>query len=470
MSETTMTEDASEPIDCATAPGALPLLGHFVAFRRDPLGFVDSLRAHGDLVRIRLGPLHAVVVCDPHLAHQVLTDLRTFDRTGIIYERVRTAMGNGVATSSYADHRRQRMIMQPAFHPGHLPDYASVMREQTAALVDGWHDGQVIDVVEEMFKLTTSVALRSLFTAQLAPADADALRGAFEVFLRGTATRIALPMLGRLPLPANFRYRAALRQWRTQVRELIAQYRGRGGDEHDLMARMLAARAAAGEEGGGDAADGLTDAELSDQVAVLLIAGGETTSAALSWAVYLLCTYPEVLDAARAEASRVLGEGGIAGWEHLPALELTARVIRETMRMYPPSWLVPRTTTRETRLGAHVLQAGTTVMISQYVLHHDPDVFPEPGRFDPDRWLASSGRPAPTPAVARHAYVPFGGGPTKCLGEGFAMAEAVVALASILSRWDLRLCDPSAARRPESRLVLLPRRLPVRLSARTSAP
>jgi cytochrome P450 len=114
-----------------------------------------------------------------------------------------------------------------------------------------------------------------------------------------------------------------------------------------------------------------------------------------------------------------------------------------------------------------VLPAGTTVMISQYVLHHDPDVFPEPWRFDPDRWLATSGRS--TPAVARHAYVPFGGGPTKCLGEGFAMAEAVIALASILARWNLELLDPHAASRPDSRLVLLPRRLPVRLSARASA-
>jgi cytochrome P450 len=165
------------------------------------------------------------------------------------------------------------------------------------------------------------------------------------------------------------------------VRELIAGYRSAPGTatRQDLMARLLAAR--------GDEGEGLTDEELSDQVAVLLIAGAETTSAALTWATYLLCTHPEVLEAVSAEVDRVLG-GEVAGWEHLPELKLTGRVIQEAMRMYPPSWLLPRTATRETRLGGHVVPAGTTVLISQYMLQHDPSVFPEPERFDPDRWLA----------------------------------------------------------------------------------
>lgn len=438
------------------APGAQPLLGHFLPLRRDPLRFLDSLRGHGDLVAIKVGPLRLVVVCDPVLAHEVFTDLRTFDRTGPLYDRSRRAMGSGVATATYADHRRQRLIMQPAFHARHLADYAEVMRHQTATLVDGWRDGAVVDMVGEMFRLTTSIALRALFSTHLDPSDAEKLRSAFEVFLRGSYTQLALPAFGRLPLPANRRYRAALRQWRTQVRDLIARYRAAGGDQQDLMARLLGAR--------GDDGEGLSDEELSDQVAVLLIAGAETTSAALTWAMYLLCAHPEVLDAASAEAGRVLG-GRVAGWAHLPELDLTARVIKEALRLYPPSWILPRTATRETRLGAHVISAGTTVLVSQYLLHHDPKVFADPECFDPDRWLAL-GNSAPASALARRAYVPFGGGPTKCLGEQFATAEAVLALASILTRWTPHLLDPHAARKPESRLVLLPRHLPVRLTAR----
>lgn len=454
-------------VGMAVAPGAHPLLGHFLPLRRDPLRFLDSLRGQGELVVVKVGPLRFVVVCDALLAHEVLTDLRTFDRTGPVYDRSRRAMGSGVATTPYPDHRRQRLIMQPAFHASHLPGYAEVMRKQTAALVDGWRDGEVVDLVDEMFRLTTSIALRALFSTQLDPSDADKLRSAFEVFLRGSYMQLTFgPLLGRLPLPANLRYQAALRQWRSQVRDLIARYRGAGGDRPDLMGRLLSAR---GEDGGG-----LTDEELSDQVAVLLLAGAETTSAALTWAMYLLCTHPDVLSAASAEAGRVL-EGAVADWAHYPDLDLTARVIQEALRLYPPSWILQRTTTRETQLGAQVLPAGTLILVSQYVLHRDPNVFPEPDRFDPDRWLAL-GRAAPTttptttlaaaPAIARRAYVPFGGGPTKCLGEQFATAEAVLALASILARWTPRLLDPHAARKPDCRLVLLPRHLPVRLTAR----
>lgn len=438
----------------APAPGGIPLLGHFLTLRRDPLRFMDSLREHGDLVKIRVGPVRFVVVCDPGLAHQVITDLRTFDRTGTVYDRVRRAMGSGIATATYADHRRQRPIMQPAFRAEHLPGYAAVMRQQIAVLLDGWRDGDVVDMVEEMFQLTTSVALRALFSTQLDPEVAEKLREAFEVFLRGTYTQIALPMLGRLPLPANRRYRAALRQWHEQVSGLISRYRSTAAGRRDLMARLLDAH--------DDDHGGLTDQELFDQVAVLLIAGSETTSAALTWSMYLLCKHPSVLDAARAEADRVLG-GGIAEWEHLPQLELTARVLQESLRMYPPSWLIPRATTCETRLGRHVVPAGTLMLVSQYVLHHDPALFPEPERFEPDRWVA---RGRSVPAAARRAYVPFGGGPTKCLGDQFATAEAVLALASILGRWTPELRDPDAALKTDTRLVLLPRRLPVRLTAR----
>jgi cytochrome P450 len=328
------------------------------------------------------------------------------------------------------------------------------MRRQTAAMLEGWHEGDVVDIVGEMFRLTMSIALGALFSTGLDAVESVKLREAFEVFLRGTITQIALQRLNRLPLPANRRYQAALRAWREQVRGLIEGYRNAGGEQRDLMARLLGARSDEGEA--------LTDQELSDQVAVLLIAGAETASAVLSWATYLLCTHPEVLDAVNAEADRVLG-GEVAGWEQLPELELTARVIQETMRMYPPSWLIPRTATRETRLGGRVVPAGTTLLVSEYVLHHDPAVFPEPGRFDPDRWTAHGRSASPH---ARRAYMPFGAGQTKCLGEQFANAETTLALASVLARWRPELRAAPAELRPDTRVVLLPRSLPVRLASR----
>ena len=174
-------------------------------------------------------------------------------------------------------------------------------------------------MVEEMFKLTTSVALRALFSSQIDPRDAARLQKAFDVFLRSAGARLALPGISKLPLPGNRRYARALTCWRDQVRALIDGYRRVGAQRDDLMSRLLAARDEQGV--------GMTDEELSDQVAVLLLAGGETTSAALGWSMHLLGEHPRVLCAVRAEADAVLG-GNAAGWEHLPHLDLTARVVR----------------------------------------------------------------------------------------------------------------------------------------------
>jgi pentalenene oxygenase len=409
----------------ARAPGLWPLVGHSWPLYRDPLRFLAGLSALGDLVEIGVGPSRMVVVCDPGLTHQVVTDLRTFDRAGVLYDRLRAAMGSGLATAAHAEHRRQRLVMQPAFHPGHLPGYAAVMREETAGLVERWRDGQCVDLVEDMFRLTMSVALRTLFSTHVDPDAAARLRDAFDVFLRGIYSRVTVPGLVRLPF--DRRYRTALRQWRTHVRELIAGYRADGGAQDDLMGRLLSAP------------EPLTDTQLCDQVAGLLLAGAETTSSALCWSVYLLCRHPDVL----AEVGR--------------DRELAARVILESMRLYPPVWVILRSATADTRLGGHPLRAGSMVVLSPYVLHRDPGLFAEPERFDPDRWSG---------VVDRHAYLPFGGGATKCIGERFALTEASIALTSILREWTPSLVDPDTPPTANLRLVLAPRRLPVRLNRR----
>src|SRR5690348_9806307 len=388
------------------APGAWPFLGHVVALQRRPLALLDSLPAHGDLVQIRLGPRPAYVVCHPGLARQVLTDLRGFDRTGLAYERLRTAMGNGLASAAHQDHRRQRLIMQPAFRREHLRGYVSVMRQETTVAMESWHDGDRVDLVDEMSTLTTTIALRALSpshpapdrpdlrrrSSQLDPDRAELLRRSFDIFLRGIYTRAVLPWAGRLPTPGNRRYRRAVAAWRTQVSELINAYRRSGADRGDLMSRLLAAR--------DDEDHGMSDAELADQIAVLMLAGGETTSAAVTWAWHLLTTHPEILRAVQTETDAVLDDD-VAGWDHLPRLDLTARVVREALRLYPPAWVVPRTCTRPVTLAGRTLPPGSALVFSPYILHRGPDCYPDPTRFDPARWLS------PTPEH-RASYLPFG--------------------------------------------------------------
>ena len=431
------------------APGAWPLLGHMVALQRRPLALLDSLPAHGDLVEIRLGPRPAYVVCHPGLARQVLTDFRLFDRTGLVYERVRTAMGNGLASAAHTDHRRQRLIMQPAFRREHLRGYVAVMRQEITAAMARWHDGDRVDLVDEMFTLTTTIALRALFSSQLDPDQAELLRRAFDTFLRGIYIRAVLPLAGRLPTPGNRRYHQAVATWRAQVSALIESHRQSGADRGDLMSRLLAAR--------DDEDQGLSDTELADQIAVLMLAGGETTSAAVTWSWHLLTTHPEILQAVQAETDAVLG-GDVAGWDHLPRLDLTARVVREALRLYPPAWVLPRTCTRPVTLAGRTLPAGSMVVFSPYILHRRADQYPQPTRFDPARWLT------PT-AEHRASYLPFGAGATRCIGEEFGLAEATLILATTAARWNL-IPDPGTPVSPAAWAVLVPRAFPVHLSAR----
>ncbi|CAG7658553.1 cytochrome P450 [Actinacidiphila bryophytorum] len=429
-------------------PGNLPVVGHVLRLQRDPLGFLESLPAYGDLAQVRLGPWRAYVACHPDVAHEVLTDFRRFDRTGPVYDKVRQAMGAGLATAGYHDHRRQRLVMQPAFRHEHLRGYVEVMRRQVTAATADWQDGTVLDLTEAMFELTTKVALAALFSSRLDPHEARELRTAFDVFLTGLTSRAALPGIGRLPTPGNRRYARALAHWQAQVRRLIAGYGEPGTGHDDLMSRLLAAR---DEEG-----RALSQQELSDQVAVLLLAGGETTSSAVVWAVHLLAGRPDVLTAMRAETDAVLG-GRTAGFADLPRLQLTGRVVKETLRLYPPGWLTLRTATRDTTLAGHRLATGSMVLVSPYLLHRREDVHHDAARFDPDRWLTG-------PPTTRGTYLPFGAGATKCIGEEFGEAEATVILASLLSRWELTpIGGPVTC---SARLVLSPASFRVRLTAR----
>ncbi|MEV5510672.1 cytochrome P450 [Streptomyces orinoci] len=427
-----------------SAPSAWPLVGHLPRFARDPLGFLRSLPAQGEVVRIRLGGRQVFVPCGPEAACRALADGHTFDRTGPLFDRIRAEMGNGLATCPQAEHHRQRLLLRPAFQRERLERYRTVMEEESAALADRWCHGQVIDVVDAMFGLTVSVAVRTLFSSRIGPGTTAALRQCLDVFLRGSYTRALLPLSTVLPTPANRRFDRALVRWRHYVRQLIDEARRRPAGGPDLLSALLEARD--GRQGG------LSEAELADQIAVLVLAGAETTSAALSWTWHLLAAHPD----AEAELHAGLDSGG----PDPAALDHVHRVVKESLRLYPPAWAIPRTVTRETMLAGHRLPAGATLLFSPYVLHHRPDLHPEPERFRPERWL-----PGGTDRRARAAFLPFGAGPTRCIGESFALTETTVALTTIASHWQLRPL-PGHLVHAAARSVLAPRTLPMRLVRR----
>jgi len=227
-----------------SAPGALPLLGHALTLGRKPLDFLESLPAHGDLVRVKLGPWSAYVVCHPDLAHQILVNDRTFDKGGPTYDTARKVAGNGLGSCGHRDHRRQRRLVQPAFHLDRIPGYARVMTEQITAATQPWHDGQVLDVLAVMNGLTTAIATRTLFTAQIDESTLIEIQQCARDFSAGIARRVVMPfeLLDKVPTPGNRRFDRARNRLRHHTGQLIANHRRAGIDHGDLLSMLLAAR------------------------------------------------------------------------------------------------------------------------------------------------------------------------------------------------------------------------------------
>jgi cytochrome P450 len=440
------------------APGVLPLLGHVVPLLRDPLGFLVSLSACGDVVEVQIGPLfRAVVVCDPELTREVLREDATFDKGGPLFDRAREIAGDGLATCPHSRHRRQRRLAQPAFQHDRLTGYTRAMADEITAVSSGWKDGQVVDVPAEMLRLTMGVGVKTMFASALTPSDlAQAMSDLATVF-RGMYRRAVLPpALSRLPSPANRRYQLARGRLRRTVDAIIAERRGSPGDRGDLLSALLAAR---DPESHGDEA--LNDAEVADEVMTFFLGGPESTADVIAWALYLVMRHPPIAERLRAEVDSVLA-GAPPGTEHISRLELTGDIITETLRLYPPVWMLSRKATADTQLGGYRIPAGTSLFYSPYALHHDGNLFEAPERFDPDRW---HGRATVPP---RGAFIPFASGPRKCIGDQFGITMATLSLAAITARWHLEP-GPGNRPRPATALTLRPRGLRIRVSARPGA-
>ncbi|RST00739.1 cytochrome P450 [Streptomyces sp. WAC07149] len=443
-----------------TAPGALPLLGHLIPLLRGPLAFMRSLPGHGDLVRIQLGPLSVVMACDPAAIRQVLRDDHTFDKGGFFYERAAEVGGQGLVTCPHSMHRTQRRMCQPAFRTTRLPDHTTAMTTQADTASSGWHDGQTIDVPEEMMALAVRNLAATMFSDELRPETLQHMTHDVDAIVAGFFGRLIMPgAVSRLPLPATRRYEQALTRLRTTLAAVITDRRAHPGDQDDLLSQLLTQ----GPHAPYHPATALTDKEITDQFITFFIAGAETVASTLSWALDLLTRHPDTLRGLRTEIDTVLA-GRPVTYDDFPRLPLTGRVITETLRLYPAGWIYTRTATTDTTLAGTPIPAGTTLAYSPYLLHHNPAVHPDPERFDPDRWL-----PERAEATSRDHYIPFGGGPRKCIGEQFALTEATATLATIVQNWHLHRVSHGPVRTRRATPVH-PRDLRLRLNSRTPMP
>ncbi|MFI6172054.1 cytochrome P450 [Nocardia sp. NPDC051052] len=440
-------------IEVPRAPGAIPLLGHSVSLLNNPLEFLLSLPAHGDLVRMNLGPASVVVVCSPELTQQLLREDHVFDKGGPLFERGREAMGNGLGTCPHSMHRRQRRLIQPAFQRSRLADYAALMSDRIAALTDSWQDGQVLDMYAEMLKLSSAVTAATLFASTVPEGDLRRMTDDVTVIAEGALRRTLLPPpLDRAPIPGNRAFIRATTNMRRDVATIIDARRAAGTSHNDLLSALLATR------GDIDGDGGLSDTEITDQILTFFLASTETTATVLAWALYILDRHPEIADRVRTEVDSVLG-GRCARYDDLTRLGLTGRVITECLRLYSPAWFLTRVVNIDTELGGYALPAGTPIAYSPYLIHHREDLYPHPERFDPDRWDPAIATPPPRPA-----FIPFGDGARKCIGDIFALTETTLALATISGRWQLHTLTDREIR-PRLGTVIHPRKLHMRLTS-----
>jgi cytochrome P450 len=397
-------------------PGRL-LSGNLNEFMTNRLDFMtDCAQQYGDLCSFRLGPRRVYLANHPDLLEQVLvTDARHYIKHfgARMYKPV---LGNGLVTSEGDFWLRQRRLAQPAFQRPRLVGYAPVMVELTRKMLREWHEGRRIDVHAAMGELTSTIALKTLFgldnVAERA-AYTDALKDVF--FLLSRRFHSLLP--NWFPSPNNVRIWRALSRLRALVDGFIRQGRNRKEPGDDLLSRLILAQDEDGTQ--------MTDRQLRDEAMTLYLAGHETTATTLSWTWYVLARHPEIEEKLVAEWATVLG-GRPPTVEDLPRLTWTENVISEALRLYPPVYLIGREPLMDLPLGGFVIPRGSTVFMSQWVMHRDARYYEDPLAFRPERWADGLAKRLP-----KYAYFPFGGGPRVCIGNTFAMMEGVLLLATI---------------------------------------
>jgi cytochrome P450 len=414
---------------------------------RDPLGFVQNLaREHGDVAFVRLGPEPFYLLSHPDHVRTVLVEQAHAFRKSRVVEEARRVLGDGLLTSEGDHHRRQRRMIQPAFHHARLEGYADAMAEEAAGRSSRWCDGHVVDVHREMYDLTLSIVGRTLFGSDVGERAATRVAGALEDAL-AMYEWLVLPLsnlIERIPTAGMRRFHAARASLDDVVFGMIRERRASSPGGDDLLSLLLAATDG---EGGPNR---MTDRQVRDEVMTLFLAGHETTSNALTWSWYLLSQDPAEGDAVAEEAARVLGARR-ATISDAAALARTRMVVAEAMRLYPPSWGMGRRAVEDVSIDGHTLPSGSSAMVSQWVIHHDPRWFPDPFRFDPGRWDAEA-----VAARPRYSFFPFGAGSRICIGEDFAWTEAVLLLATLARDWRLDLV-PGQRIELEPRITLRPR-------------
>ncbi len=399
-------------------------------FGANRLGFLQEMASYGDVSHMETRGLHFYLINHPELIQDVLvTHHRCFVKSRAL-QVARRLLGDGLLTSEGDIHLRQRRLVQPAFHRQRMAGYGRVMVDYAAQTAERWQatgNGATVDMSQEMMRLTLGIVGKALFAADVEGEAAEIGQALTEAL--HSVNRLLLPggeLAEKLPLAANQRAEQAMQRLNATVYRMIEERRASAEDRGDLLSMLLAAQ---DEESG----QGMSDEQVRDEAMTLFLAGHETTANALTWTWYLLAQNPAEERQLHAELDRVLA-GRQPTMDDLPNLPYTRMVLSKALRLYPPAYAVGRQVVEPYEVRDYVLQPGSTVFVSQYVMQRDPRYWFDFERFDPSRWTPE--------AVARRpkfSYFPFSAGPRNCIGEGFAWTEGVLVLATLAQRWQARL-------------------------------
>ena len=396
-----------------------------------------------------LGPV--AVVSDPAIVRQVLVDnIANYPKDMLQRRMLSPGLGNGLLMAEGAEWRAQRRAMAPLFSPRHVHGFEAGMGAISAAMVERWcrhRDGRRLDVSAEMARVTLRILAHTIFSDALTRSAED-FASVVSRFLDGLGKLDPLDALGMpdwLPRLGRLRRRPMLRFFEDAVESMIRTRRAAiaadpGAAPHDLLTLLLGATDP-------ETGQALSDNEIKANLVTFIIAGHETTSNALTWALFLLSQHPDSLAAIEAEADALLPTGSFQAGT-LDSLVVTRAVVEEAMRLYPPAATISRQAIGPDRLGTLPIRAGTIVVVSPYVLHRHKTLWEAPDRFVPERFS-----PEHRGGIDRFAYLPFGVGPRVCIGASFALQEAVVVLATIVRRFRLSLA-PDHSVMPIQRVVL----------------
>jgi len=411
-------------------PRGLPLLGLTLALRKDALGTLRRVaREYGDIIRIPVGFQDRIFLNHPDYIEQVLVIQQAkFHKSELTKRLTEGLLGQGLLISEGDFWRRQRRLVQPSFHRSRINEYAATMKESALSHIRDWRHGEERDIAGEMMALTLGVAVRTLFGTTL-PAEGRQVGNSLSFLMRYQLGRLRSPIRipESWPTPRN---RRALRERNfldSLVYRIIQERQSQGNSNHhnDLLSMLMSAMDEDGSQ--------MTPQQLRDETMTLFLAGHETTAQALAWTWFLLAENPGAEARLYEELQTVLNgrPPDPADFAKLPYLYA---LIHEVLRMYPPAYITARTSIEPSQIGGYEFPTGATILMSQWIMHRDPRYYDDADTFRPERWLDGLADRLPA-----GAYFPFGDGPRRCIGQGFAMLEAAIVIGTLAQRFQFRL-------------------------------